>query len=388
MPCEVGQSPPCYAPTEAPAACVPAATPAPPAPLPTTKPVGTDDSLGGGDSAAVECPPGTHPGPQPVEVPCGEGQTPPCYEPDGAHMPPCVPDATPHPTPAPPPKCPPGFVPYAGPEEVECPPGKHPPCYEPGAPKHGECVPKPTPAPTPSCPEGEVYSPKPVAVPCPRDQSGKCYSHCRKKPPSASGDPHCVNIRGQQFDIYAVGPQYMVALPGKGAVRGRDLTVVAEIAKVTTYRCSPMIIKKVIVRGDWLGGPAFTFSPSARGYPAIGAPVTANSRDWKDKPDVHLKVIEPAGRVELSVGKIKIAVMQRHGRHTGIDYLDMRVIGLSNLVNTTVGGLLGLDPHFQEATPPRGCKAQTVKLARSTTHRRLDNLGENLGRLVSSAFAS
>lgn len=211
------------------------------------------------------------------------------------------------------------------------------------------------------------------------------------------GDPHCVNVRGEAFDLFKTGDAEMAIVPKTAHTRGRDLRVIANIQPIAAAKCAPMVIMRVDVYGEWLGAiPPLSIVPGADGQPAI-------PEEWRDvavPENLTMRVTPSTHRVELQIAKdVRVLAVQRRGYKTGIEYLDLKVMGLKTL-GRTAGGLLGLDSHTHEARPPTGCDPHAiVKLRRGHRHGRHRPAlgfaedeeegpeGEMTGRMISVASA-
>jgi hypothetical protein len=145
---------------------------------------------------------------------------------------------------------------------------------------------------------------------------------------AATGDPHLMNIFGQRFDLMQAGRHVLVQIPRGAGNEGTLLRVEAD-AQSLGRPCKDMYFQEVNLSGKWVelnhvGGLQFRAADNVTEAPT-----------W------------------LRFGRVELKVV--HGRTlTGVSYLNLYVKHLRS-AGLTVGGLLGMDDHTQEATPPTGC---------------------------------
>jgi hypothetical protein len=174
----------------------------------------------------------------------------------------------------------------------------------------------------------------------------------------AVGDPHCVNVRGERFNVYTTGNVTMLQVPRKESSPGQYYRLRALIVPVSNAPCAPTVITQLHITGSWLGNkPSLTITASPQGLPEV-------TEAWRDElfgPShnrvVHYKNGNKALVVPIKQG-IGLVVKPRKAAASGVFYFDLVAVGLPSL-GDEAGGLLGVDTHDEDSQPPPGCNAHT-----------------------------
>jgi len=175
--------------------------------------------------------------------------------------------------------------------------------------------------------------------------------------PSASGDPHLVNIRGERFDIYKLGQVEFLRVPYQSSKQEANFTAQAFIQDVagSTSRCKESrYITSMIFGGAWLGNHnlevlmdrghmkvlfgGVQMKPSLQPIP-MGGMVQVHMRD-----ETQLLV---------KIGAAKI-VVSRDIQPVHF-FLNVQATSLGKL-GYRIGGLLGEDDNADVSTPPAECR--------------------------------
>lgn len=168
----------------------------------------------------------------------------------------------------------------------------------------------------------------------------------------AFGDPHCVNAKGEWFDIHAVGRIPMVILPRNIKVESSDFAVIATTTTPDGWdECAPTFISAVDVLANHShdqirvdAGPAESLQVKQINGSTEAYSINALSD----------KVMITFGSVVVSVILNKVPRVDQ----APFMYLDMEVRGLQE---STAGGLLGADPHDFAEVQPDGCSGTALK---------------------------
>lgn len=170
----------------------------------------------------------------------------------------------------------------------------------------------------------------------------------------AAGDPHCRNVKGEAFDVRAVGSLSMVRVPRAAAVEDAGFAVTAHATAASWKPCAPTWIDMVEIRGRLLGCAGIQVHVGKDGVPALegDAPQLCSgaviSRNEVAKSELN-----------VTVGPYSVSLKQQSTWHD-FAYFDMDVMGLVNS-GEEVGGLLGLDSHEAEVKVPSECQGPAMR---------------------------
>jgi len=186
---------------------------------------------------------------------------------------------------------------------------------------------------------------------------------------SATGDPHAVNMAGEQFDIYRTGSVEMVRIPQVPSLPGdtASLKITARIEKIGDRVCSPTYIKKVKIEGQLLGdiGALLIETGEPSRHPAIldvnfadGSWTTSRFTDktvrTRGNVTVHSSYNGKRNSMAVKVGPVTIVLQQYQVGHTPKAYLNLDVQNLTAF-GKNVGGLLGYENHEKRGAPNQVC---------------------------------
>jgi len=175
-----------------------------------------------------------------------------------------------------------------------------------------------------------------------------------KKAPTAGayGDPHCVNAKGDWFDIHAVGKIPMVILPLGASIEDSDFAVIATSTTPDGWdKCAPTFISAVDVWANQAhdqlrvdAGPAGDLQVK---------PMNGTTEAYSIKM-LSEKVMITFQSVIVSVILNKVPKIDQ----APFLYFDMEVAGLQAV---KAGGILGADPHDFAQVQPDGCSEVPFK---------------------------
>jgi len=158
--------------------------------------------------------------------------------------------------------------------------------------------------------------------------------------PTATGDPHMMNIHGQRFDLMQAGWHTLLHILRGARAPETLLRIVAEARRLSDG-CSDIYFEGINITGAWA-------ETAQTGGLRFDAQVAQDEKPpWAKFGPVQLKVA--------------------HGRtETGAPYLNFYVKHLGHL-GFAVGGLLGEDDHTEAATPTGACR-ETLSLGKVGQH--------------------
>jgi len=157
------------------------------------------------------------------------------------------------------------------------------------------------------------------------------------------GDPHCVNLAREKFEIRAPGEHKLIQIPREPRTKeDLKLRVDTVLGRLEPGDCAGTFIESLLFSGAWT-------SPHGvlEILPGSSAPNTTmlvNTRPKFQDRTVSVKY----GGVEFRVAK---HYEGRYGKQKA--YLNLRVKGLKKYDD--VGGLLGKDDHKEVEKPPASC---------------------------------
>merc|ERR550532_3924058 len=179
-----------------------------------------------------------------------------------------------------------------------------------------------------------------------------CAQAAAPPPAGAYGDPHCVNAKGDWFDIHAVGKIPMVILPFGISIERSDFAVIATTTTPDGWdKCAPTFISAVDVVANKAND-----SLRVDAGPAGNLQVTTinGSTEAYSIKMLSEKVMITFRSVIVSVILNKVPKIDQ----APFLYFDMEVAGLQAL---KAGGILGADPHEFAQVQPDGCSEVPFK---------------------------
>jgi len=199
--------------------------------------------------------------------------------------------------------------------------------------------------------------------------------------PSASGDPHLINIRGERFNIMKTGQMEFLRVPYESASETANLTVSATIEDMSGEGggCSALTrIASLRFGSAWLGERVLDVTMDERhdvlsamfdgvkinqsfDFANIGGSLRVGGGVLRmHMPDEsHLSIgfaTSETTLLNLGQGTTWIDVS-----HEG-QFLNMRARSLKNL-DGRIGGLLGEDDHTAASAPASGCPLQALVMS-------------------------
>lgn len=202
--------------------------------------------------------------------------------------------------------------------------------------------------------------------------------------PTAFGDPHIKNVRGEAFEVRRAGEHTMLSVP-QGADIGNTSLRLDALMEPEAGNCSAIYIRRLVFSGRWLGDtPSLTFlaegsSPSDAAVLKVGnssaltvaqfASLVSATMVKFTLPDKNAPVPVEANRHATSMAavlklgpgvSVKVSwASERTPSQSIARSLWVSVAGLSS-VRDPVGGLLGHDDHDIVSAPDPGCTRRDV----------------------------
>lgn len=188
-------------------------------------------------------------------------------------------------------------------------------------------------------------------------------------PVGGHGDPHMVNILGEQFNIWRLGEAELLKIPRNSSASTADLRFLADVTEVGkgSGACArPPYMTAMRLGGNWVGTRELSVQ-------MVDGEMRVLLGKKKLKPSLeHLRVTDnlivtrpSEARVKIEVGNATIDVM--HGGHRDIHgqfyFLNMEARNLGSL-GFEIGGILGLDDHTVVEEKPAHCKHEWLAVER------------------------
>jgi len=180
----------------------------------------------------------------------------------------------------------------------------------------------------------------------------------------ASGDPHVMNIRGEQFDIKRVGVHKLIQIP-RIAPSTDDVEVRVDVDVQPRHDvCGELYIQRVHVSGNKLeDSKMLNFS---LGTGLLGSELLLNGMPVVEANISGLEATSSGQSLKLRVGG---TMSQISTARAGCcyHYINYKVsLSKTELSNQDIGGLLGKDAHLEAATKPWQCRTGSVEFAART----------------------
>jgi len=176
----------------------------------------------------------------------------------------------------------------------------------------------------------------------------------------ASGDPHCTNINGENFDVYKRGKINMVTIPQGRDAAEADFSIVVVVTPTWWKACAASFISLAVITRE-SSCEQITIRPGDGLMPEV------EKKSEVERNCNQTSTIDQIGEatVVLKVGERKVKFWQT----TKYDkYLNMEIYGLAN-EQQKVGGILGLDDHEDESEVPEECKRGKRVSSEESDHR-------------------
>lgn len=175
-------------------------------------------------------------------------------------------------------------------------------------------------------------------------------------PPSAKGDPHVTNVKGERFDLLKSGMRSLVQYP-RDATSDPSLVVMARIVRADAKWCENTFIEQVQAHGSMLGANVRVTMGKLRSPGPFTVFVDEKAMTLDEVVEKGpLPLPRHGGYITALNGKARkilltlahgVTVRVAHVKHTHFQFLNVDVSGLMDLPGE-VGGLLGLDDHSGE----------------------------------------
>jgi len=165
----------------------------------------------------------------------------------------------------------------------------------------------------------------------------------------ARGDPHCTNLRGENFEVYKRGKLNMVTIPQGRDPTEADFSITVVVTPTWWKKCAASFISLAVIRWE-SSCEALTIRPGDGLMPDVkhfpNADRSCNQTSTVDEVGEKTVVVKVGDR------KVKFWQTTKYDK-----YLNMEVYGLAQ-EKLKVGGILGLDAHGEESEVPEECKGR------------------------------
>jgi len=181
-------------------------------------------------------------------------------------------------------------------------------------------------------------------------------------PPTAgaSGDPHCTNIKGENFDVYKRGKINMVTIPQGRDAAEADFSVVVVVTPTWWKTCAASFISLAVITRE-SSCEQIKITPGDGLMPEVEKLPDAERRC--NQTSTIDKIGENAVLLKIGERKVKFWQTTKYDK-----YLNMEIYGLAN-EQQKVGGILGLDDHEDESEVPEECKRGKRVSSKESDHR-------------------
>jgi hypothetical protein len=191
------------------------------------------------------------------------------------------------------------------------------------------------------------------------------------------GDPRAMNLKGEKFDILALGTFPIVIVNPKTASRSDDdsfLTLKGTVARAD--RCTHTYVRNISLKGKWISEGA-TFSEvgvravqGVAGSKQLQVGFEGKWQPARDTSGAHILTEVSEEKVVMQINGLTINVGIGRGHHF-TNWLDLDVAGLCDLTEEfDLGGLLGYDDHTFASTMPEDCRAHHKEAANASSELR------------------
>jgi len=190
--------------------------------------------------------------------------------------------------------------------------------------------------------------------------------------PSAVGDPHLINSRGEHFNIVKTGQMEFLRVPYESKAAKADFTAIAKIEAIgeTDNKCEGAnFITGMRFSGSWLKGKTLEVNLDSISEGGVQKKVTVLLGGDQLMPapepiDVgeNMKLIwHHDEQVVLKVGEATVDMKLIHY------FLNVEARSFMSL-GSKIGGLLGEDDHAGVSTSPPECQRETLAKASRSIH--------------------
>jgi len=185
--------------------------------------------------------------------------------------------------------------------------------------------------------------------------------------PSATGDPHLINSRGEHFNIFKTGQMEFLRVPYESVAAKADFTALATIQAVaeTDNKCEQVqYITGMRFGGSWLKGKSLEINLDSINPGGVqkqmsvllGGEQVMQSPEPIDVGEKMQLIWNNDEQAVLKVGEASVHMKLNH-YFLNVDAHDFVSLG------SKIGGLLGEDDHADVSTPPSGCEREMLAKA-------------------------
>lgn len=196
-------------------------------------------------------------------------------------------------------------------------------------------------------------------------------AHDGEQDPSATGDPHCQNVMGEEFEIRQRGLLDFIRVPKAADVVGAKLLVQAEIDGPLEEKCFVTFIKSFSVNGTGVEQIQVVATESGpvlvRGTESKALSHTDDTADSAGLMKTNLGNMVFARKQkdhrwsELSIPRWNLTFRMETRMYKNLYYFDLHTHGLKQL-GDDVGGILGYDSHWHaQHDAPEHCNHKVGK---------------------------
>jgi len=195
--------------------------------------------------------------------------------------------------------------------------------------------------------------PTPAPTPSPALSSGPTSA-------GASGDPHCTNIKGENFDVYKRGKINMVTIPQGRDAAEADFSIVVVVTPTWWKTCAASFMSLAVITRE-SSCEQITIRPGDGLMPEVEK-LSDAERSCNQTSTID-KIGEATVVLKMGERKVKFWQTTKYDK-----YLNMEIYGLAN-EQQKVGGILGLDDHEDESEVPEECKRGKRVSSNESDHR-------------------
>merc|ERR550525_951517 len=168
-------------------------------------------------------------------------------------------------------------------------------------------------------------------------------------PPAAGarGDPHCTNLRGENFEVYKRGKLNMVTIPQGRDPAEADFSIMVVVTPTWWKKCAASFISLAVIMRE-SSCEKITIRPGDGRMPQVER--LPNAERTCNQTSTLEEIGEKTLLLKAGERKVKFWQTTKYDK-----YLNIEVYNLAG-EKQKVGGILGLDEHGDEAEIPEECK--------------------------------
>merc|ERR1719510_99223 len=164
---------------------------------------------------------------------------------------------------------------------------------------------------------------------------------------SSVGDPHCTNMRGENFEVYKRGKINMVTIPQGRDPAEADFSVMVVVTPTWWKKCAASFISLAVIMRE-SSCENITIRPGDGLMPQVEK--LPNAEKTCNQTSTLEEIGEKTLLVKAGERKVKFWQTTKYEK-----YLNMEVHNLAG-EKQKVGGILGIDEHDDESEIPAECK--------------------------------